>query len=443
MALRILERVERTRAYADRVLRAALGRSSLAPVDRALVTALVQGTLRWRGRLDFVLSHVLDRELAKLEPAVRSALRLGAYQILFAERIPDRAAVDEMVRCVRAGGLERAVGLTNAVLRRLAAEGRAVPLPSLEEDPLGHLTHALSLPAWLAERWIERWGPAEAAALAAASNALPPRCVRANPQRTTPAALLAELRARLPDAQPGQLAPGALLLGSRGDPRLDPAFAEGRFTLQDEASQLVVDLLDPQPGERVLDACAAPGTKATAAAERVGASGAVLALDRHARRLALAARDARRLGLGNLAIRECDVTSSLPEEVEGSRWDRVLVDAPCSGLGTLRRHPDLRWRLDPRDPETLGASQLAILRGAARALRPGGVLVYSVCTFEPEETDAVVEAFLAAAPDFRRAPRASLPAQLAPALDMEGSLRTLPHRHDTDGFFAVRLERTS
>jgi 16S rRNA (cytosine967-C5)-methyltransferase len=441
LALRVLLRVERAGAYADLALRAALGRAALAPADRALATELVYGTLRWRGRLDFLLSFVLDRDFGKLEPRIATILRLGAYQLARTERIPASSAVDQSVRLARAVGAERAAGFVNAVLRRLAGQVAEIPLPRLEDDPLGHLTHALSLPSWLAERWLALHGPAEAAELAGALAEVPPLVVRANPQRTTRGALLAELRTRRPGAEPTRFAPLGVRLGHGGDPGSEPAFLAGRFTVQDEGSQLVVELLDPQPGERVLDACAAPGTKATAIAERVGPEGRVLALDRSARRLRLVPRDARRLGLANLAVAAADATRALGAWAPPASFDRVLVDAPCSGLGALRRNPDARWRLRPEDPARLAAIQAAILGRAASALRPGGTLVYSTCTLLPEENELVVEAFLAQSPEFRATPPSELPACVRPLLSPDGFMRALPHRHDTDGFFAARLER--
>jgi 16S rRNA (cytosine967-C5)-methyltransferase len=437
----VLERVERTGAWADVLLNAQLGRSALSAADRAFATDLVNGTLRWRGRLDFLLSQLLDRELEKLEPLVANALRLGAYQVVLCERVPDTAAVDQTVRCVRAAGAERATGLVNAVLRRLAARHRSIPLPALDADPLGHLVHALSLPGWLAERWLAQFGPERAAALARASNDPPPLCVRANRRRVSPAELLDELRARFPEARPCRLSRDGIVLGRRGNPALDPAFRAGRFTVQDEAAQLVVALLDPQPDELVLDACAAPGGKATAIAERVGDGGRVLAVDRHARRLDLVRREARRLGLAGLIAVERDATRALAELASERRFDRVLVDAPCSGLGTLRRNPDARWRVSPRDPARLAETQRQLLASAATCLRPGGVLVYSTCTLLPEENEAVVSAFLHEAADFALAPPAAIPEEARAVVGDDGFLRCFPDLHDTDGFFAARLER--
>ncbi len=441
LAYRVLLRVESAGAYADLTLRAGLSRSTLTAGDRALATELVYGTLRWRGRLDHLLAAVLDRKLADLEPRVLTLLRLGAYQVIFADNVPNAAAVDQSVRVARASGVERAASLVNAVLRRLSSQAAEIPLPELAADPRGHLMHALSMPGWIAERMLEEFGPEEAAELATASNAVPPLVARVH-ARLERAKVLDELVERFPDATACMHAPYGVRLGHRGDPGRDPAFMEGRITIQDEASQLVIDLLDPQPGESVLDVCAAPGTKATAAAERVGERGRVVALDRSASRLRLVGRDARRLGLGNLGTAEADATRPLPPVAPEAGFDRVLVDAPCSGLGTLRRHPDARWRVRAEDPARLAEVQQAILRNAATALRPGGTLVYSTCTFLPEENEAVVEAFLREHADFRRAATDGAAQPVRALLSDDGWLRTLPHQLDTDAFRAVRLERT-
>lgn len=441
LAVRVLERVQSSGAYADVLLHAALARSDLSAPDRAFATELVYGTLRWRGRIDYYLVRCLNGRLEELEPLVASALRLGGYQILCAERVPATAAVDESVRCVRAAGSERATGLVNAVLRRLAREHPEITPPKLLEDPLGHLVHALSLPQWIASRWIELFGPAQAARLAEASNAPPPLVARGNPLRGSRQELLAELRERFPDAQPCTFALHGLQLGRRGNAALDRAFLEGRMSVQDEGSQLVVDLLDPQPGDAALDTCAAPGGKATAVAERVGPEGRVLALDRNPRRLELVARAARRLGLRQLACQERDASDSLQELRGEHGFQRVLVDAPCSGLGTLRRNPDARWRVRAEDSGELSRIQGALLHSASATLRPGGALVYSTCTLLPEENERVVGDFLAAHPGFARSERASLPENVRPLCDAQGDLRCLPHLHDTDGFYAARLER--
>jgi 16S rRNA (cytosine967-C5)-methyltransferase len=443
LALAVLSRVDQGGAYADLALHAALAKSRLDLRDRAFATELCYGTLRWRGRLDFLLAQVLAKPLARLEPRVLDVLRLGAYQLVFCDRVPDAAAVSESVRLAHATGLGRASGLVNAALRRLARERDAIALPALADDPLAHLVHTLSFPRWLAERWIAAYGADEAAALASALNATPPRTLRTNRRRTTRDALLGELRERFPAAAPCRFAPDGLTLGRRGEAAADPAFQDGRMTVQDEASQLVVELLDPQPGERVLDACAAPGAKATAIAERVGDAGCVVALDRSDGRLALVARDAERLGLTNLRTLVGDASRAAIDGLDDAPFDRILVDAPCSGLGALRRNPDARWRVQPEAIAELAALQRSILAAVAPRLRPGGTLVYSTCTLSPEENDDVVKWLLASAPALRRAPETALPASLRGLVDADATLRCWPQHHDTDGFFAARLERRS
>jgi 16S rRNA (cytosine967-C5)-methyltransferase len=443
LALRVLERVQRAGAYADVLLHSQLARSGLGAVDRAFATELVYGTLRWRGRIDYLLGRFLDRPLDKLEGVVATALRLGAYQILFNDRVPPSAAVDEAVRCVRAAGAERATGLVNAVLRKFAHGHASERLPELDSDPLGHLMHVQSLPAWIAARWLELLGPAEAAALAAACTETPPLTVRANPHQGDTRELQDELRAGFPDARPCRWARYGIVLGRRGNAASLPSFLAGRFTVQDEASQLVVGLLDPLPGETVLDACAAPGGKTTAIAERVGKTGSVLALDRHPRRLDLVRRSARRLHLGRIECRATDATLDLGDLAPDGGFDRVLVDAPCSGLGSLRRNPDARWRVRPTDPARLAEVQKALLHRASRVLRRDGVLVYSTCTLLPEENEAVVESFLRESPQFVLASPPEAPEEVRDLLEPSGYLRCWPHRHDTDGFFAARLELRS
>ena len=451
IAVRVLERVERVRAYADLALHDALAQSNLASADRALATELVYGTLRWRGRLDHLLHRVVDREWDDLEPLVVTTLRIGAYQICFCDRIPDSAAVDEAVRCTRAVGAERASGLVNAVLRRLAREAGEIAFPELENDPVGHLEHALSLPHWIAERWLADYGAEPAAALARACNEPPPLTIRANRQRAGRDPLLEKLRPGHPAAHACRLAPAGIVLGRKGNPAQDPLFLAGEYTVQDEASQLVSELLAVRPDDFVLDVCAAPGTKTTAIAETLSKAGGVLALDRNPQRLNLVARSARRLGLSGISTLRRDATAALGDLPVPTGWpaaqsgaplfDRILVDAPCSGLGTLRRNPDARWRVRPSDPRQLAALQSAILARAADVLRPGGGLVYSTCTVLREENEDIVNSFLSGHPGFRLVPKPELPAVLAPVLGDEGFLRCFPHLQDSDGFFAARLER--
>jgi 16S rRNA (cytosine967-C5)-methyltransferase len=443
LALRVLERVSSAGAYADLLLHSALGRSTLSAPDRAFATDLVYGTLRWRGKIDYYLSHFVDQDLAKLEPLVASTLQLGAYQLLCTERVPVSAAVDQSVRCIRAAGANRATGLVNAVLRRLALEHDKIVLPSVQDDPIAHLTHALSLPRWLAERWIECFGVESAVELAKACNEPPPLTIRTNRARADAGELLQDLLENFPNATACRFARDGIVLGRKGNPARDRNFLAGRFTVQDEASQLVVALLDPQPGERVLDLCAAPGGKTTAIAERVGPSGSVVAVDRNTRRLDLVQRAVRRLGLTGIRTVARDATRSLTELAPEGGFDRILVDAPCSGLGTLRRNPDAKWRVKPGDPTRLAEIQRALIGKAASVLRPGGTLVYSTCTVLAEENEEIARHFLNGPRDFAPIPKDAVPEEVKTVTDPDGVLRTFPHIHDTDGFFAARFERKS
>ncbi|MCH2184351.1 16S rRNA (cytosine(967)-C(5))-methyltransferase RsmB [Myxococcota bacterium] len=453
LAVRVLNRVDRVRSYADLALHHALAQSSLSAADRGLATELVYGTLRWRGRLDYALERALERPLNEIEPLVLTILRVGAYQLMFSDRIPDSAAVDESVRCARAVGADRATGLVNAVLRRTARERGALEWPELSQDPMGHLVHALSLPPWLAERWLSDYGAEDAAALAEASNKPPPLTVRTNPFHGDRNRLAEALRTLFPETRPCRYASRGLVLGHGGDPGRDPRFRNGEYSVQDEASQLVSELLDVHPGQSVLDVCAAPGSKTTALAENLGSdTGHVLALDRHTNRLALVARAARRLGLVGIHTLVRDATrplTDLPvpassEPHDDSRpmaFDRVLVDAPCSGLGAIRRNPDARWRIRPEDPQRLAGVQNKLLDRAAEVTAPGGRLVYSVCTVLREENEEVVDLFLRRNPAFQRDPSRPSIAHVDELLDAVGDMRCYPHRHGTDGFYAARLLR--
>jgi len=419
------------------VLHAALRDGDLPRRERAFATELTYGTLRLRGRIDAVLSQCLERDLSRGQWGIRNLFRLAAYQILFLPRVRNAAAVSETIELARAKRLDYAAGFLNAVLRKLVrrAEGPGFTFPDPRENPIGHLTDWGSLPAWLAERWVAELGPREARALAEVCTKAPPRTIRvsAGVDRET---VVRRLRGR-----PCRFAPRGVT-GLRLDPVLDPGFARGEFTVQDEASQLVPLLLGAEPEETVVDACAAPGAKAVQLAEQVGPKGEVIALELHEARLALIHRAAHRLGLSNLRVLQRDVGKGF--DLQGRlRFKRILLDAPCSGLGTLRRNPDARWRVRAEDIPVWAERSLRLLSSAARYVERDGVLVYSVCTHTPEETVSLITRFLEEQPDFRLDdPRPFLPPAAAELVDAEGALRTWPQRHACDGFYAVRLVRS-
>jgi 16S rRNA (cytosine967-C5)-methyltransferase len=433
LAHEILVRVETTEAFADVLLADRLAGAGLASVDRALATQLVYGTLAWQGRLDHHLAGLVRMPLARLDPPVLAALRLGLYQLLFLDRVPAYAAVDASVRLARTAG-RGAAGLVNAVLRHAATTGRAgLPLPERDADPIERLAIEWSHPRWLVARWAAEVGVEELPALLAANNVRGPTTIRANRPRITRDALQSELVAAGVEASPSRWAPEALTV-NRGAERLRglAAWRDGRFTFQGEASQLIAPLLALAPGARVLDACAAPGGKTCHAAELLDGGGLVVGLDRRTTGVGRLVAEAARLGAATVHA----VVGDARQAPLRTRFDAVLVDAPCTGLGTLRRHPEVRWRRRPEDVARLAALQRAILTELAPLVRPGGVLVYAVCTLTHEETEAVVAEFCARVPRFVPEPAVEAPAETRTA---DGFLRTLPHRHDLDGFFAARL----
>ena len=429
-------RVETTEAFADELLTHRLAASPLGSADRGLTTRLVYGTLAWQGRLDHHLGTLLRSSLAGFEPPVRAALRLGLYQLMFLERVPAYAAVDSSVRLSQGAG-RGAAGLVNAVLRRAAAAGRSgLALPDPVGDALGRLAVEWSHPRWLVERWAEDFSAEELPDLLAADNLPGGTALRTNTLRTTRDALVAELEAAGAAARPSIWATeGVVVERNSAGLRELPAWRDGRFAFQSEASQLVTPLLGLHPGARMLDVCAAPGGKSGHAAARVGKAGLVVALDRRMVGVQRIRNETTRLGARLVAL----VGDACRAPIRGT-FDAVLVDAPCSGLGTLRRHPELRWRRQPADVPRLAALQRDLLAGVAPFVRPGGVLVYAVCTLAREENADVVTAFAASHPHFVVESVAAAPdPPPAATITPSGFLMTLPHRHGLDGFFAARL----
>ena len=437
LALDVLRRVEATGAYANLLLDARLRRSHLSAQDRALATELTYGVLRWQGRLDGILAEVLDRPILALDPPVRQVLRLGAYQLRFLSRIPDFAAVDEAVRLMRLVGAARSAGYVNAVLRELL---RRPARPDIDptHDPVGYWSTAGSHPRWLVERWVTRLGAEEAGRLMAANNSVPPVAVVTNTLKAGPEEVRRALTDAIPSLTLGRWVPGAFSLRGAGGPADLPGVREGWLIPMDEAGALPVLALDLEPGQRVLDACAGGGGKSALIAARVGPRGEVLALDQSPRAVRRLEAAIGRLGLAMVRPQLADARTA------GAAWagqfPRVLLDAPCTGLGTIRRRPEIKWRRQAEDLGRAATLQAGLLAGVAGAVARDGLLVYSTCSLEPEETEAIVTDFLALHPEFHL----EAPGPIWPEADLSdtaGLLRAWPHRHGTDGFFVARLRR--
>ena len=436
VAARVLVRVETEDAFADLALDAELNRAGANPRDAALATELVYGTLRWQRYLDWILAPHSRRPLARLDPRPRALLRMTAYQLVHLDRVPPFAAVNDAVSLARQRARAGVPEFVNAVLRSFARRGAREREPAPPVDPIEALAVRCSFPTWLARRWVERYGADEATALMRALNERPPLTLRANTLSTTRDALAARLRDEdQVDTTPTRYAPEGLIAAHGGRPAAWRSFADGLFAVQDESSMLVARLLDPRPGDTVVDACAAPGTKTTHLAQLMDNRGRILAFDPQPARLALVREAAARLGVTIVDVHDGTVETLAPRFA--AACDAVLVDAPCTNLGVLRRNPEVKWRRQPADVAASAARQRTILAAAATLLRPGGRLVYATCSLEPEENEGVVSALLAERDDLV----VDQPAEFALPLSPDGALRCLPHRHGGDGFTAIRLRR--
>lgn len=431
----------------------ALARKRLADDrDRALAAEIATGTLRWLAELDHVIRAFAKRPLERLDPEVLEILRLTTYQILHLDRIPVSAAVDDAVELCRQSGKRSATGFVNAVLRSVSRRRGSLPLParpagvddeseSRVEQTLDYLSVTLSHPRWLAARWIAREGFDAAELWARFNNTAAPLTIRANTLRRPRAELSDALARHGVRAEPARFAPDALVV-TAGNPLQTPLAEDGSFLVQDEASQLVGLFTLAAPGERILDACASPGGKTVGMAAMMHGTGMLVASDFRPRRVELLRRTLATSGARHVRVLQVDVRVPLPFH---ALFDCVLVDAPCSGLGTIRRDPEIRWRRAEADLPAFAASQLAMLEHAAAAVRTGGRVIYSTCSSEPEENDGVVAAFLARRGEFLLDDprvRVDVPAGLAAVIDPRGCLRTLPHVHGLEAFFAAMLRRT-
>ncbi|HKG23946.1 MAG TPA: 16S rRNA (cytosine(967)-C(5))-methyltransferase RsmB [Blastocatellia bacterium] len=434
-AFELLRKVEEEGAYASSLL-SAIPEDRLSREDRALAREIALGVLRWRRTLDYFIEKYSERRTERIDLPVLIALRMGLYQIRHLTRIPHSAAVNESVNLVKQARTASASGMVNAVLRSALRSPADRPGESLS-DALEREAVELSHPEWLIERWRDMLGDGETRALALANNEPPAAAFRVNTLRASADEALAALLSEGIAAAPSGLIEGAFLVERGALSAASRAVEEGLIYIQDEASQMVSRLLDPQSGERILDLCAAPGSKSSHIAALTGDGSIVTACDIHPHRLATLVSTCRRLGAAGVQAVALDATRQLPFDESALAFDRVLIDAPCSGTGTLRRNPEIKWRLAPENIHRLSDIQVDLLERGARALAPGGRLVYSTCSIEIEENENVITRFIEGGAPVRIV-RPRVPEAL---ITHGGFVRTFPHRHNTDGFFAAVLEK--
>lgn len=444
LAYRILQDIERTGISSDEAIDRTVATTDIDPRDRGLIVELVLGVFRHRYTLDWRLDKISDRPMERLPLPIRTVLRLGAYQLFYLDRIPASAAINESVTLAKTVRGRDWSGLVNAILRTLHREPPA-PWPDVSQNPVEAYAVRYSSPPWLVQRWLTRFDPHQAEHLLQTTVAIPLLTVRTNTLRLTRESLQTELARADFDARPTAVSPVGLVIEKHGGVADFPLFRDGGFYVEDEAAQLVPLLLDPQPDERILDACAAPGGKATHIAALMHNQGEIVAWDRSAARLRLLKDNCRRLGISIIQPIEMDAENR--EKVApfmSKPFDRILIDAPCSGLGVLRRHPEAKWQKDENVLTKQQARQLSILGNVHRLLRPGGVIVYSTCSTESEENEQVVERFCSDHPEFVREPVIPwLPASGHSLVNADGDFSTVLSPHSMDRFFAARLRKAT
>lgn len=435
-AVKILNRVDRSDAYLDKLLDIELRSADLSEPDKGFLAEVVHGVMRWRMKLDWVLNGFFHGNFVKAEVTIKNALRVALYQILFLQKVPHHAAVDEAVEFVKRIRGDKAGGLVNAVLRNIIRNLDGIRYPPLEEDPIQYLAVIYSHPHWIVKRWVDRYGFIETEKFLGANNERPELSLRINKLKLDPGQFLAALdQMKVSYRGSTYIDYFVRVRGISGISQLE-IFRSGYFSIQDESAAFPSMLLSPQPGERIIDMCAAPGGKTTHIAELMKNTGEIIAVDKYESKLALLKASCERLGIkivkavAGMDARELDIAIA----------DRILLDAPCSGLGTLTKKPDIKWKREPEDIPRLAQTQMELLNNAARLLKPGGVLVYSTCTVEPEENFLLVKRFLENHPEFAIDDASKYVNR--DVVKPEGNVETLPHKHGMDGSFAVRLVKS-
>ena len=436
LAIKILNRVDRTDAYLDKLLEIELKHSELSSRDKALLFEIVHGVVRWLGRIDWILNGFYQGQFSKCIPNVKNSMRVALYQILFLDKIPAHAAVNESVEFVKKLQGEKSANLTNAVLRNIIRSRNGIRYPNREEDAVGYLSAYFSHPSWMVKRWVTRFGEEETEKLLIANNKKPTHTIRLNSIKTN----LDELKELLDSVnlnyRSGKFLPEYLELSSLTNITDWEYFQKGYFSLQDESTGFACKALNPKPGMRILDICAAPGGKTGFLADMMQNNGEIVALDKFDSRLSLFKKNIERLGIDIVRPIVTDVM-----KYNATGFDAVLADVPCSGLGTLTKKPDIKWKKDFGDIRKLNKIQFDFLNKSATFVKAGGCIIYSTCTIEPEENIEIVKKFLSLNDNFELVNLKDL--FIEELIDENGCVQTLPHKHNIDGAFVAKLIRKS
>jgi 16S rRNA (cytosine967-C5)-methyltransferase len=435
IAVKILNRVDRTDAYLDKLLEIEIKNSELSGPDKSLLFEIVHGVMRWLGRIDWILNGFYKGQFSKCIPNIKNALRVALYQILFLDKVPDYAAVNEAVEFVKKLQGQKPADLTNAVLRNIIRTKNAINYPNPEEDVVNYFSAYYSHPSWMVKRWVARYGNEFTEQLLIADNNKPFLAVRVNNIKSN----IDELKALLDKVDlkysQGKFVKEFLKLTTLTNITDWEYFTKGYFTVQDESTGIPCKLLDVKSDLRVLDLCAAPGGKTAFIADMMGNEGEIIAIDRYESRLKILSRNLERLGVTN--VKTIAVEAELYET--GELFDRVLIDAPCSGLGTLTKKPDIKWKRDLGDIRKIVNIQYELITKGASLVKHDGILVYSTCTIEPEENFGIIKKFLDEHEDFRLLNAKDFIAE--ELVDSNGCVQTYPHIHQIDGSFAAKLKR--
>ncbi len=437
VAVKALNRIDRTDSYLDKILDFELRNPELNKLDRAFITELVNGTVRWKLKLDYVITQFYKGDYFKLDINIKNAIRLAVYQLMFLQGIPQSAAVNEAVKFVKKLRGQASANIVNAILRTVIRKANLIEFPAVGEDAVKALSVIHSFPAWLVRRFIDRFGIFETEQLLVSLNDRPRLSVRVNTGRIPTDELAAQFRYHGIVVTCGKFIPNFLYVEGLSRIGGIESFKAGQFTVQDEGAGIVSILLDPMRGERILDICAAPGGKTTHILELTGGDVDITAVEKYEHRVCLIQNALDRLGYTRAKV----VVGNGTNYSDPVLFDRILVDAPCTGFGAIRKKPDSKWKREPEDIRSLNEIQTALLENMSNLLKPNGVIVYSTCTIEAQENQEVVHNFLANHPGFVVEP-ADLFVNKA-LVGREGFVEIFPHRHDMDGSFAARMRKVS